>query len=92
MVSLTFILFSTKCFLFVYMYIDLLKLKAYKLHVFENSDADLFRYIILVGHRTRLPKITHCDCLNDETEPVLFLETVCSDRLIKFSIFSQKLV
>ena len=30
---------STKCFLFVYMYIDLLKLKAYKL--FENSDADL---------------------------------------------------
>ena len=39
MVSLTVILFSTKCFLFVYMYIDLLKLKAYKL--FENSDADL---------------------------------------------------
>ena len=33
------ILFSTKCFLFVYMYIDLLKFKAYKL--FENSDADL---------------------------------------------------
>ena len=25
-------------FFFVYMYIDLLKLKAYKLHVFENSD------------------------------------------------------
>ena len=39
MVSLMIILFSTKCFLFVYMYIDLLKLKAYKL--FENSDADL---------------------------------------------------
>ena len=33
------ILLSTKCFLFVYMYVDLLKLKAYKL--FENSDADL---------------------------------------------------
>ena len=33
------ILFSTKCFLFVYMYIDLLKLKACKL--FENSDADI---------------------------------------------------
>ena len=33
------ILFSTKCFLFVYFCIDLLKLKAYKL--FENSDADL---------------------------------------------------
>ena len=33
------ILFSTKCFLFVDMYIDLFKLKAYKL--FENSDADL---------------------------------------------------
>ena len=32
------ILFSTKCFLFIYMYIDL-KFKAYKL--FENSDADL---------------------------------------------------
>ena len=30
---------QNKCFLFVYMYIDLLKLKAYKL--FENSDADL---------------------------------------------------
>ena len=28
-----------KCFLFVFMYIDLLKLKAYKL--FENNDADL---------------------------------------------------
>ena len=40
MVSLTHvILFSKKCFLFVYMYIDLLKLKANKL--FENSDADL---------------------------------------------------
>ena len=33
------ILLSTKCFLFVYMYRDLLKLKAYKL--FENIDADL---------------------------------------------------
>ena len=33
------ILFSTKCFLFVYIYIDLLKLKAYKL--FKNDDADL---------------------------------------------------
>ena len=39
MVSLMVILFNTKCFLFVYMFIDLLKLKAYKL--FENSDADL---------------------------------------------------
>ena len=39
MVSLTVILFSTKCFLFVYLYIDLLKLGAYKL--FENNDADL---------------------------------------------------
>ena len=39
MVLLLVILFSSKCFLFVYMYIDLLKLKAYKL--FENSDADL---------------------------------------------------
>ena len=38
MISLMAILFSTKCFLFVYMYIDLWKLKAYKL--FENSDAD----------------------------------------------------
>ena len=36
MVSLMVILFSTKCFLFVYMYIDLLKLKACKLF-----DADL---------------------------------------------------
>ena len=39
MISLIVILFSTKCFLFVYIYIDLLKLKAYEL--FENSDADL---------------------------------------------------
>ena len=39
MVSLMVILFSKKFFLFVYMYIDLLKLKANKL--FENSDADL---------------------------------------------------
>ena len=39
MVSLMVILYSTKCFLFVYMYIDLLKLKAYKL--LEDSDADL---------------------------------------------------
>ena len=39
MVSLMVIHFSTKCFLCVYMYVDLLKLKAYK--VFENSDADL---------------------------------------------------
>ena len=40
------ILFSTKCFLFVYIYIDLLKLKAYKL--FENSDADLFSYVTIM--------------------------------------------
>ena len=39
MVSRMVILFGTKCFSFVYMYIDLFKLKAYKL--FENSDADL---------------------------------------------------
>ena len=39
MVSLMVILFSTKCLLFVYMYIDLLKPNAYKL--FENSDADV---------------------------------------------------
>ena len=39
MVSLMVILFCTKCFLFVYMYIDLLKVKAYKL--FKDSEADL---------------------------------------------------
>ena len=39
MASLMVIPLSTKCFLFIYMYIDLLKRKAYKL--FENSDADL---------------------------------------------------
>ena len=39
MVSLMVILLNTKYFLFVYMYIDLLKLKAYKL--FENSDANI---------------------------------------------------
>ena len=33
------ILFNTKCFLVVYMYIDPLKLKAAKL--FKNNDADL---------------------------------------------------
>ena len=38
-VSIIVIIFSTKCFLFVYMY--LLKCKANKLHVFENIDADL---------------------------------------------------
>ena len=48
MVSLTVILFSTKCFLFVYMYIDLLKLKAYKL--FENSDADLSWLLFKEAH------------------------------------------
>ena len=36
MVSFTVILYSTKCFLFVYIYTDLSKLKAYKL--FENSS------------------------------------------------------
>ena len=39
MVSLMVILFKAKCFMFVYIYVDLLKLKAYKL--FENIDADL---------------------------------------------------
>ena len=39
MVSLMVILFNTNCLFFVYMYIDLLRLKAYKL--FENIDADL---------------------------------------------------
>ena len=41
--SLTVILLGTKCFFFVYMYIDVLKLKAYEL--FENSDADLSRLL-----------------------------------------------
>ena len=45
MVSPMVILFSTKCFLFVYMYIDLLKLQAYKL--FEHSDADLSWLVFL---------------------------------------------
>ena len=52
MVALMVILFSTKCFLFVYMYIDLLKLKVYKL--FENSDADLSWLLLL-------KKPTFCD-------------------------------
>ena len=39
------ILFSTKCILFVYMYIDLSELKAYKL--FENNDADLYWLLFL---------------------------------------------
>ena len=39
MVSLMVILFSTKCFLLVHMYIDLLKLKAYKL--FGDGDGGL---------------------------------------------------
>ena len=46
MVSLTVILFSTKCFLFVYIYIDLLKLRAYK--PFEYSDADLSWLLLLL--------------------------------------------
>ena len=50
MVSLMVTLFSTKCFLFVYMYIDLFKLKAYKL--FENSDADLSCHNQLVTENT----------------------------------------
>ena len=45
MVSLMVILFSTKCFLFVYMYIDLLKHKAYKL--LENSDAGVSKVLFL---------------------------------------------
>ena len=39
MVSFMVILFSTEYLLLIYMYIDILKLKTYKL--FENSDADL---------------------------------------------------
>ena len=39
MVSLMVIQYVIKCILFIYMYINVLKLKAYKL--FENSDADL---------------------------------------------------
>ena len=39
MASLIVVLFNKKCFLFVYIYIDLFKLKAYK--PFENSVADL---------------------------------------------------
>ena len=41
------ILFSTKCFLFVYMYVDLFRLKAYKL--FENSDADLSWLLVAIN-------------------------------------------
>ena len=48
MVSLMVILFSRKCFLFIYMYIDLLKLKGYK--VFENSDADLSWFLFKRSH------------------------------------------
>ena len=48
------ILFSAKCFLLVYIYIDLLKLKAYKL--FENSDADLSWLLFLQKPTCRLFK------------------------------------
>ena len=57
MVSLMVILYSTKCFLFVYMYTDLLRLKAYKL--FENSDADLSWFLFL-------PIATQCRILMHE--------------------------
>ena len=52
MVSRMVILFSTKCFLFIYMYIALLKLKVYKL--FENSDADL-SWLLFLKKPTCLP-------------------------------------
>ena len=53
MVSLIVLLFSTKCFLFVYIYIDLLKLQAYKL--FENSDADL-PWLLFLKKPTCMPE------------------------------------
>ena len=65
MVSLMVILFSTECFLFVYMHIDLLKLKAYKL--FENSGAFLKKpacilYLIFVySHKLLIPHISSID-------------------------------
>ena len=43
MLSLMVFLLGSKCFLFVYMYIDLLKPKPYKLS--ETSDADLSRLL-----------------------------------------------
>ena len=46
MVSLMVILFSTKCFLFVYKYIDLLKLKAYKLNFFFK-EANLYHLCLI---------------------------------------------
>ena len=56
MVSLMVILFSTKCSLFVYIYIDLLKLKASKL--FENSDADL-SWLLFLKKPTCLSYVWH---------------------------------
>ena len=71
-----FILFSTKCFLFVYMYIDLLKLQAYKL--FKNSEAHLswllfFRSQLVLGFTTT------------STVKVIFWRLVTHMRFLAFS-------
>ena len=54
------ILFSTKCFLFVYIYIDLLKLKA---NTFENSDADL-SWLLFLKKPTCLVLAFSSTCFN----------------------------
>ena len=58
------ILFKTKCVLFVYMYIDLSELLAYKL--FENSDADL-SWLLFLNKSTCLKNYSlttvKCTCI-----------------------------
>ena len=73
MVSIMIILFSTKCCLFVYMYIDLLKLKTYKL--FEKSDADL-SWLFFLKKPTCYPILLSADCWSKGNNTRLFGEAL----------------
>ena len=71
MVSLMVILFSTKCFLFVYMYINLLKLKAYKLYSVKKKKV---HFLMLNISKNRSWYEFDCKCFSrvDKKHKLIF--------------------
>ena len=85
------ILSRTKCFLFAYMYIhvDLLKLKTYKL--FENSDADL-SWLLFSTPEHNVLRGSYCDRSSSGVRPSVRLSVRPSVRLSVNNFFKNLLL
>ena len=84
---------SRKCFLFIYMYINIFQLKAYKL--FENSDADLSQLVFNpFPNKPWFLRICSTSLLKTwrEKEKLPWFLRICSTSLLKTWREKEKLL